>query len=210
MNATSPPAFCGACGTRLNEGAKFCRSCGTPLQPPAWSPAAAPGAVSPRPAAAAAGNTVAAWLAIVGGATMCFISLYAVFYLPLHNDYPVNYGVGLRLGDVVAVLSGLVAIAIGILTLKRPADYVGREIWLVLAGAPTLIVSLMWTFGDELNLSLFPAPFYFAYVYFTDIGVTQIGSIYVPLPLVLASAMVIAAGVLLASPTAGRPARPAP
>ncbi|HEY6731075.1 MAG TPA: zinc ribbon domain-containing protein [Solirubrobacterales bacterium] len=203
MSTATAPAYCSACGTKLNEGAKFCRSCGNPQQPlAAWSPAA-PGQVSTR----SAGNPLAAWLAIIGGATMCFIALYAVFYLPLHDDYPVNYGESLRLGDVVAVVSGLVAVAIGILTLKRPTDSVGREIWLILAGAPTLIVSLVWAFGDELNLSLYPLPFYFAFVFFTDIGVAHIGPAYVPVPLVLACAMVIAAGVMLASP--GRTARPA-
>jgi hypothetical protein len=149
-------------------------------------------------------------LAIVGGAAMCFIALYAVVYLPLHHGFPVNYDQSPRLGDVLALVSGLVAIAIGGLCLtRRPGSAAARGIWLVVAGTPTLIVALLWSFPETFDLSLFPVPFYFAYVYFTDIGIVHIGDGYVPLPLVIACGMVVAAGIAIASSSATRTVPPA-
>lgn len=210
---SAAPAYCGACGTKLNAGAKFCRSCGsaTPLAA-AQQPHPAPGGY-PAPGsithAGAAGNPLAAWLAIVGGATMCFITLYAIFYYPLHHEAPVNWGQEVRFFDLLALGSGIAAIAIGALTLKRPGNDAGRGIWLAVAGAPTLIVALLWAFWEPLHLTLLPVPFYFAYVFFTDIGVAHIDSAYVPVPLVLACAMVVLAGVLLTAPSR-RPVPPRP
>lgn len=206
MSAATTPAYCGACGTRLSAGAKFCRSCGS-AQPLAAGLHPAPVAFG-ADRTAVPGNLLAPWLAMIGGAAMCFISLYAVFYLPLHNDYPVNYGQSVRFLDILAFGSGLAAIVIGALLLKRPGGRTGWGIWLTLAGAPTLVVALIWAFADPLNLSIFPLPFYFAYVYFTDIGVAHMGPVYLPVPLVLGCAMVVSAGVLLTAPTVSRPAPP--
>jgi hypothetical protein len=153
-----------------------------------------------------ASNTLAAWLAIIGGATMCFITLYAIFYLPLHHDFPVNFGQAVRFFDLLALGSGVAAIVIGVLLLKHPGNNVGRGILLAVAGSPTLIVALLWAFAEPLNLTTFPLPFYFAFVYFTDIGMTHIGPAYVALPLVLACAIVVLAGFLLTAPSR----RPAP
>ena len=204
MNVAGPaaPAYCGACGTKLNAGAKFCRSCGSAQ--PLTAPAAGhqprpmtPGVISVR----AAGNPLAAWLAIIGGATMGFIALYAVVYLPLHHDAPVNWGEAVRFFDLLALGSGIAAIVIGVLVLQHPGNEVGRGIWLAVAGAPTLVVALLWAYADPLDLTTYPIPFYFAFVYFTDIGVTEIGRANVPLPLVAACAMVVLAGVLLTAPS---------
>ena len=153
-----------------------------------------------------ASNPLAAWLAIIGGAAMCFITLYAVFYFPLHHEAPVNWGEAVRFFDLLAVGSGIAAIVIGVLVLQRPSNDVGRGIWLAVAGAPTLIVALLWAFAEPLDLTTYPLPFYFAFVYFTDIGVVEIGSVNVPLPLVAACAMVVLAGFLLTAPSR----RPAP
>jgi small basic protein len=141
-------------------------------------------------------------LAIIGGAAICSVTLYAVFYLPLHDGFPVNYGESPRIGDLLALASGLVAIVVGVLlSTGRPGSASARGVLLVAAGAPTLIVALLWAFPQTFHLSLFPVPFYFAYLYFTDLGVVHIGDGYVPLPLVAACAMVIAAGlVVLARP----------
>ncbi|HEX5984455.1 MAG TPA: hypothetical protein VFY69_09640 [Solirubrobacterales bacterium] len=151
--------------------------------------------------AAGAGNSLAAWLAIVGGVTMCFITLYAIFYYPLHLDYPVNFGEAVRFVDLLALGSGIGAIALGALTLKRPGNEVARGIWLALAGAPTLVVALLWAFAEPLDLTLFPLPFYFGYVYFTDIGMVDMGSVHMAVPLVIACALVVAAGFLLTAPS---------
>lgn len=215
MNVAGPtvPAYCGACGTKLNAGAKFCRSCGS-ATPLATGQSPYP-MVGGRPMAGGmahaggSGNPLAAWLAIIGGATMCFITLYAIFYFPLHHDYPVNFGEEVRFFDLLALGSGIAAIAIGVLILQRPGNDVGRGVWLAVAGAPTLIVALLWAFAEPLNLTLFPIPFYFAYVYFTDIGVVHIDSVHVAVPLVLACAMVVTAGFLLTAPSR-RPVSPVP
>ncbi|HEV7615449.1 MAG TPA: zinc ribbon domain-containing protein [Solirubrobacterales bacterium] len=218
------PVYCGTCGTGLGEDAKFCRACGSaqasapahqapapPLPPPpaAYAPAA------PLPGAArralSALETVAALLALVGGAAMCFMTLYGTVYLPLHHDYGLNYDQSLRIGDALALASGVVAIAIGTLILsRRPGNATARGIWLVAAGTPTLIMSLLWSFPETFHLTLYPVPFYFAYVYFTDLGFAHIGDGYVLVPLVLGCAMVSAAGFLVATPSATRPTRPGP
>jgi len=184
------PVYCGTCGVSLSETAKFCRTCGS-------AQTVAPG-FGPTPTARSltTADTMAAVLAIIGGAAICFVTLYAVFYLPLHDEFPVNYGESPRIGDLLALASGLVAIVVGVLLLTgRPGSTTTRGILLVAAGTPTLIAALLWAFPQTFHLSLFPVPFYFAYLYFTDLGVVHIGDGYVPLPLVAACAMVIAAGL---------------
>jgi len=208
--------YCGACGAGLRETAKFCPACGSPQEvsppprePPPPSPAYAP---PPAYARAATGSpppldVIAAVLAIVGGAGMCFIALYATIYLPLHHDFGVNYGESVRIGDALAVASGLVAVAIGVLVLARPgSNRMARGVWLLAAGTPTLIAAVVWSFPQTFHVTIFPEPFYFAYVFFTDLGVTHIGTGYVPLPLVGACAMVIGAGLATFSSLASRPA----
>ncbi len=197
------PVYCGACGASLSETAKFCRACG--------SVQAATANLGPARKPLTALDTTAAVLAILGGLTICFVVLYAVFYLPLHDDFPVNYGESPRIGDLLALVSGLVAIAIGALLITgRPGSAGVRGALLLAAGVPTLIMALLWAFPLTFHLSLYPVPFYFAYLYFTDLGVVHIGSGYVPLPLVAACAMVIAAGLtVLSRPPAIRAASPA-
>jgi hypothetical protein len=186
------PVYCGACGASLNETAKFCRACGS-------AQATAAGLeLTPRRLTGA--DYIAAVLAIIGGAAICFVTLYAVFYLPLHDEFPVNYGESPRIGDLLALASGVVAIVVGILlVMGRPGSARARGIWLVVAGTPTLIMALLWAFPLTFHLSLFPVPFYFAYLYFTDLGVVRIGDGYVPLPLVVACTMVIVAGLAILS-----------
>ncbi len=214
--------YCGTCGASLSETAKFCRACGnaqaTPYQAPqAPAPEPAPPPLQANPVAVAARQSPSAsdvlvgLLAIVGGVAMCFITLFATIYQPLHHDFSVNYGESVRLGDVVAFASGLVAIAIGrFFVTARPGNRKSRGTWLVVAGTPTLIVALLWSFPEAFNLSLFPLPFYFAFVYFPDLGTVHIGSGYVPLPLVIACAMVVAAGCLIVSQSSGRTVPPPP
>jgi hypothetical protein len=198
------PAYCGTCGTGLSETARFCPACG--------SPQATVAGYAPAPAARqlSAVEIGAAVVAIVAGMAMCFIVLYAIIYLPLHRyDDSVNYGESLRLGDIVALASGLVAIAIGILLLtRRGGSLIPLGIGLIVAGAPTLVMALLWAFPETFHLTIYPVPFYFAYVYFTDLGVTHIGDGYVALPLVIACASLIAAGSAILSLAASRPARP--
>ncbi len=141
---------------------------------------------------------------MVGGAAMCFMTIYGTIYLPLHQGYGVNYDQSLRFGDALALGSGLVAIAIGWLLLsRRSGNATARGIWLVAAGTPTLVMSLLWSFSETFHLSLYPVPFYFAYVYFTDLGFAHVGDGYVLVPLVTGCAMVIAAGFLAAGRFAG-------
>lgn len=210
------PVYCGDCGTSLGETAKFCRACGSaqaaaiPAQPlpPLRAPAVA--FVSPVARSPSAMEVVAAVLAMVGGVAMCFATLYAVIYLPLHNEYAINYDQSPRLGDVVALVSGLVAVAIGsLLLVRRPANPTATGIWLVVAGTPTLIMALLWAFPETFDLTVYPTPFYLAFVYLTDLGIVHLGNGYVPLPLVIGCAMVIAAGFAIANPTATRAVPPA-
>jgi hypothetical protein len=208
------PVYCGACGTDLSEDARFCRACGrTQATAPAHqapAPPLPPPPVSFAPAprrTLAATEIVAAVLAIVGGAAMCFMTLYGTVYLPLHGGYGINYDQSLRFGDALALGSGLVAIAIGwLLFSRRPGNATARGIWLVAAGTPTLIMSLLWSFPETSHLSYYPTPFYFAYVYFTELGFVHIGNGYVLVPLVAGCAMVIAAGFAVAGPFAIRAA----
>lgn len=202
--------FCGTCGTGLSDAAKFCRACGSAqASSGAAPPPAPPGRVAFAPVAERAPSGLeiaAAVLAIVGGAAICFMTLYAVFYLPLHNDYPVNYGESPRLGDVLAFASGLAAAGIGwFLLARRSLNLTAAGIWLVVAGTPTLIMTVLWAFPETFNLSFYPLPFYFAFVYFPDLAVIDVGEGNIPLPLAAGCAMVIAAGFMIASPSLTRP-----
>jgi hypothetical protein len=151
----------------------------------------------------------AAVAALVAGAALCFIVLYATIYLPLHYDESVNYGQSIRFFDLVALASGLGAIAIGILLLtRRGGSTAPLGIGLLAAGVPTLVLALLWSFPETFHLSFYPVPFYFAYVYFTDLGVVHIGDGYVPLPLVIACGTLIAAGAAILPLAASAPPRP--
>ncbi|MGC1853499.1 MAG: zinc ribbon domain-containing protein [Solirubrobacterales bacterium] len=215
------PVYCGTCGTSLNETAKFCRACGTAqaiteaLQPPPAAPQPAqplpppqPGPVAFTPLAVQPLSTtgiVAAVMAIVGGAALCFVVLYGTVYQPLDHELSFNYGEPVRFVDILALASGLAAIAIGTLVLRRrPGSATTRGIWLVAAGAPTLILALIWSFPEAFNLSIYPVPFYFGYVYFADIGIVEAGDMYLRVPLVIACGMVTAAGFLITIPFAPR------
>jgi hypothetical protein len=150
-------------------------------------------------------SVVAAVLAIVGGAALCFVVLYGTIYQPLHFELSMNYGEPVRFVDLLALASGLAAITIGVLILRRrPGSATTRRIWLVAAGAPTLILSLIWSFPDAFNLSIYPVPFYFGYVFAADLGIVQSGDMYLRLPLVLACGMMIAAGFIVAIPSTPR------
>jgi hypothetical protein len=138
---------------------------------------------------------------------MCFIALYATVYLPLHYGYDIGYGESFRLGDIVALVSGAIAIAIGVLILaRRSLNPSAAGIWLVVAGTPTLVMAVIWAFPGAFHLSGYPLPFYFATVYFTDIGSVELGQGQIGLPLVTGCAMVVAAGfATFASAAAARP-----
>lgn len=194
--------YCGSCGTELNLGARFCRSCGSaqaaaaPSLPPPPPPFPPPGAL--QVGRSAPPPVVAAGLAILGGIGLCFLALYATVYRPLHYDYPVNFGEPIHFGDVLALLSGAAAIAIGILLLTRPGNRNVRAALLVVAGLPTLLFALMWTFADTFHLDWYSNPFYFGYVYFAEFGQAQIGSRYVQALLVASCLMVVGAGLIAA------------
>lgn len=141
----------------------------------------------------------AAVLAIVGGLGMCFVVFWALVYLPLHYHESLNFGDSLRFGDVLALLSGAAAIGVGVLALGgRIRNPRGAGGILGLAGAPTLILTILWAYPETFHLSLYPVPFYVAHIYFVDFGVVRIGSGEFPLPLVGSVLAVIAGGALMA------------
>jgi hypothetical protein len=148
-------------------------------------------------------------LAIIGGLGMALITLHAIVYLPLHYHEPLNFGEPLQFGDLLALGSGLVAIAVGIrIFVGRPGSAAVRGVVLALAGTPTLILALLWAFPGASHFSIYPRPFYIGFVYFADLGIVRVGDGAVPLPLVGACLMVIAAALTVALPTAQ--ASPAP
>jgi hypothetical protein len=213
--------YCETCGASLSGDAKFCRACGAarpvspaqaPLTPPPTSPPTPPppplpaGMAPPAPAARRAVSATArfgAFLAIVGGLGMCFVTLYAIVYLPLHYHEPVNYGGSLQFGDLLALGSGLVAIAIGIhLLMGRPGSAAVRGVLLALAGMPTLVLAVLWAFPEASHFTIFPTPFYFGLVYFSDLGLAHTSSSVLSVPLVAACLIVIAAAITVALPAA--------
>ncbi|MGB7588768.1 MAG: hypothetical protein WBM00_08675 [Solirubrobacterales bacterium] len=163
-------------------------------------PAPDAGAVSEPGRGATLATSAAAILAIAGGIGMCFLVLYAIVYLPLHDGVSLNFGEPLRFGDLLALGSGAVAVAVGALILKRrPGRPVVTGVVLILAGAPTLILALLWAFPETFNLSFYPQPFYFGYTYLSTLGLTHVAGGYVQVPLLGASATVIASGALMAA-----------
>jgi hypothetical protein len=152
----------------------------------------------------------AAVMAILGGAAMSLLVLYAIVYQPLHYHDSLNYGESLWFGDVLAFGSGLAAIAIGVISLRqRSGSRTARGIAFAIAGGPTLILALLWSFPETFHLSIYPTPFYLARVYFADVGIAHVGDGYMPVPLLIACAAVVASGVIMASPSAARVTQPA-
>lgn len=132
---------------------------------------------------------------------MVLITLYATVYRPLHFHEPVNYGEPVQFGDLLAIGSGLIAIAVGAANFRGKMRSPARGVVLALCGAPTLLLALLWSFPETFHLDLFSRPFYFGVVYFSDLGNTQIGTGNVPLPLVVATLMVIVAAVMVSIPS---------
>jgi zinc-ribbon domain len=219
--------YCEACGASLSEEAKFCRACGAartvsaaaapptpraaaPTAPPRPAfqaplpPPAVPAGIAPTaPRAVNPTGRLGAVLAILGGLGMCFVTLYAIVYLPLHYDQPLNYGGSLQFGDLLALGSGLVAIGIGIhLLIGRPGSAAVRGVLLALAGMPTLVLAVLWAFPQASHFSVFPPPFYFGLVYFSDLGLAHTSSSVLSVPLVSACVAVIAAAIVVALPAA--------
>lgn len=223
--------YCEACGASLSEDAKFCRACGaartaspapppptpspalptTPPPPASQAPPPPPPVPAgmmapPLPAARRAVNPTArfgAVLAILGGLVMCFVALYAIVYLPLHHHEPLNYGGSLQFGDLLALGSGLVAIAIGIhLLTGRPGSAAVRGVLLALAGMPTLVLAVLWAFPEASHFTIFPTPFYFGLVYFSELGLAHTSDSVLSVPLVSACVVVIVAAIVVALPAA--------
>lgn len=208
---TETMVYCGACGAALSATARFCRACGVPQgsfadshpaatqppPPPAHPPAPQPqmGAWSQRQVAE---ERWAPLLAIAGGAGMCLMVLYAIVYYPRHHDYPVNFGESLQFGDLLALGSGALAVVLGVFALRLwPLNPARNGLLLVLAGAPTLVLLLLWAYPETFNLSYYPQPFYFGFVYYADWGQAHIGSGYVQLPLLASSTAVVISGYLM-------------
>jgi hypothetical protein len=136
---------------------------------------------------------------------MCFMVLYAIVYLPLHYDAPVNFGESLQFGDLLALGSGALAILLGGLALRQaPSSPVKTGAMLALAGLPTLALALLWAFPATFHLDSFyyPRPFYFGFVYFCQLGQAHIGDAYengyLQVPLLVSSAAVFIAGCAMA------------
>lgn len=138
-------------------------------------------------------------LAILGGAVMILMVLEATLYYPLQHDYRFNYGESLQFGDLLAFGSGLAAVLIGALVLRRPpAQPLASGICLVAAGVPTLLLAVVWAFPETFNLTSYPQPFYFGIVYFAELGKAHVGDGYPQIPLIASCLAVIVAGVLVA------------
>jgi hypothetical protein len=172
---------------------------------PPLSPPPPPSPLPPLPPLTAtparSGASAATILAIAGGAGMILMVAYAIVYYPLHYDYPVNFGEPLQFGDLLAAISGAAAIAIGAAAMRRsPGNPVLNGVLLVAAGAPTLVLTVLWAFPDTFHLSTYPPPFYAGFVYFGEFGQAHIGSGYLQIPLAISAAAVALAGVLIGSP----------
>jgi hypothetical protein len=135
---------------------------------------------------------------------MCFMVLYAIVYLPLHYDSPVNFGEPLYFGDLLACCSGVVALTLGVLALRRAPSRPRRAgMVLILAGLPTLLLAVFWAFPETFNLDYYyPKPIYFGFVYFCQLGNAHIGDAYengyIQVPLLVSSAAVFVGGCLTA------------
>ena len=218
------PAFCNACGASLGEEAKFCRVCGNSLQapvaptppppptlghksppappppptsyPPVVAPPHTPVAVGSRTASPA--TTTAAILAIGGGLGMCLITLYAIVYRPLHFHDPVNFGESLQFGDLFMIGAGLVAVAVGVSALRSRGNGPGRAALLALAGIPSLVLTVVWSFPTTFHVTLYPElPFYAGFVFVSELGNVRVGQDgEVPLPLLAACLAVVLAALI--------------
>jgi hypothetical protein len=135
---------------------------------------------------------------------MCFMVLYAIVYLPLHYDAPINFGEPLYFGDLLAICSGGAAVVLGVLALRRASSRAGRAgAVLILAGLPTLLLVAFWAFPETFNLDYyFSKPIYFGFVYFSPLGKAHIGDAYengyIQVPLLVSSAAVLVGGCLMA------------
>lgn len=170
-----------------------------PALPPLPSPPPLPPVVGyPHPQDRRGGASGASILAIVGGLGMLLMVLCAIVYYPLHYHQSLNYGGPLQFGDILAFGSALVAIAVGINGMRRPAsDSKLSGIVLLAAGVPTLVLTVLWAFPETFHLTFYPQPFYFGVVYFTRFGQAHIGDGYLQVPLAASSMAVILAGLLM-------------
>lgn len=187
--------YCSSCGMELKSDARFCRGCGSPQTAAAGPLTAQP--LPPSPVARTGGSQAItpAVLAMLGGGGLCFMVLYATVYQPLHLHYPVYYGGSVYFGDVLAFASGVAAIVVGALLLAGPRDLTAYSVVLALAGLPTLVIALMWTFASTFDLEIYSHHFYTGIVYFVEFGQVQIGSRYVQVLLLASCAMVLAAAL---------------
>lgn len=177
----------------LNSGAKFCRACGSP-QAAGVAPPAPPPPMSVVGQAGAQTITLAGLLAILGGAAISLLTLFATIYQPLHYDYPVNYDDSLQGGDVIAFALGVTAVVLGVMLLSRPRNPAGLGTGLLMAGAPVFVLGVVWAFADFFDV--ISEPFYFGFVYFADFGRLEVDEHVVQVPLLIAGAMIVGAGLL--------------
>jgi hypothetical protein len=202
--------YCTTCGTDLKPGARFCRACGSPQAAaavPRPTPAArlAPPVQAGQPAQGV--RALAGSLAIIGGVLLLFLTFYASVYEPIHYHFSVDPGTALRVWDAYALVAAAVAIPIGILLLTNYDSPLVRGRWLLLAGAPLLVVSLLWTFPDALDTYSHADPYLYGHLYGADFGMVRIDSSYLQVPLICACLMLIAAGMSIASARRLSPAR---
>jgi hypothetical protein len=135
---------------------------------------------------------------------MCFMVLYAIAYVPLHDHYPLAFGESLQFGDLLALGSGALAICLGALALRRaPANPARNGTVLMLVGTASIVLVLIWALPETLHLDYyFGRPFYFGFVYFSELGKAHIGggyeNGYVQVPLLVSSAAVFVAGCMMA------------
>ncbi len=147
----------------------------------------------------------AAGLAILGGFALCALTLYATIYEPLHYHFPVNFGESLHFGDILVFAAGAVGIAVGALLLSRPGSATARGAILVGVGLVILLIAVVFVFPDTFHLDPFNKPFYFGFAYFAEFGQAEIGTRFVQVPLVIACAMLIGAGLTAMVSQVGRP-----
>lgn len=221
--------YCGSCGEALSASARFCRACGAPqdlatqeaeahpppapslapARPPQRSPLDLPSVPQPPAVAPGAGtlqrarSSTTTLLAIAGGIGMCFMVLYTIVYYPLHYHLDVFFGESLHFGDLLAFCSGVAAILIGGLALRRGPSGTGRfGAALIAAGLPTLALTVFWAFPETFNLDYyFSKPAYFGFVFFSPLGNAHVGHAYenghLQVPLLVSSAAVALGGCLM-------------
>ncbi|HWA54669.1 MAG TPA: hypothetical protein VG816_10890 [Solirubrobacterales bacterium] len=143
-------------------------------------------------------------MAILGGVGMCFMVIYAIVYVPLHDHFPFAFGEPLEFGDILTFGAGVLAICLGALALRRAPAHPGRSgALLMLAGVLPTVLVVVWALPETLHLDyFFGRPFYFGFVYFCELGKAHIGSGYtngyVQVPLLVSSALVLLAGCTMA------------